>query len=379
MTEAMNDETPMDVLPNNVVPLPIERGRKVGRLTLYTDIDAEKAAPRQYYLKGLISPGEMSAIYGEPGCGKSFLAVYIGRAIAQSRTVLGKRVHGTNVLFLALEGATGFENRLKAQILQHDHAEGFGYIAQPINLFSDPKAREDVIEAIRIMNAGVFIVDTLNRAMSDGSENDAADMGQFIQNIDAIRAATGAHGMLIHHSGKDSSRGMRGHSALLGAADVVIEVSKDPDSKERTAKVVKAKDDQDGGRYGFYLDIKDLGIDSDGDPITTCVVRETEQEGESVEKYPLTQDEKQWLEHIRELFLRDGKTKMVRPEEGMRQAVACVSRTDLRDWVRARGLVGVADGGPLNSSDRARFNRMVLYLMRKGKLGVMEDWVWLVK
>jgi hypothetical protein len=233
--------------------IPLHRGRQVGKLWLLSDVDAVDAGPRDYFLKGMISPNEMSAIYGEPGCGKSFLALYISRAIAQSREIFGKRVHATNILFMALEGVSGFEKRLKAHILAHGESEYFTYIAQPVNLFSDPAAKEDVIAAIKTCEAGILFIDTLARAMSGGSENDPADMGKFIQTLDAIRLATGVHICVIHHSGKDAARGMRGHSSLLGAVDLSVEVKRDPDTGARIAIVNKAKDDPDGARYPFKL------------------------------------------------------------------------------------------------------------------------------
>lgn len=359
------------------------RGVKYGNLIVLTDVDAHDAKERDYFLKGLLSPNEMSVFYGEPGCGKSFFVLYLCRSIAQRREVLGRRVHGTNILFMALEGISGFEKRLKAEIKRHGVAEGFSYIAQGVNLFSDPKAVEHVIAAIQATQSGILTIDTMNRAMAGGSENDPADMGQFILNIDAIRAATGVHVIIIHHSGKDASRGMRGHSALLGAADVSVEISKDPDSKQRVAKVLKAKDDADGDKFAFYLDIEELGIDADGDPITTCVVREADSDdAKTSDKYPMTPTERQWSEVVREYFNRDGTTEMVKPERASAVAFPCATRGQIRGWVRSKGLIGVAESVAenkgLNSTDRATFNRMLNTLQRKNKLRVHDDWIWLV-
>jgi putative DNA primase/helicase len=38
---------------------------------------------------------------------------------------------------------------------------------------------------------------------------------------------------------------------------------------------VHSKDDLDGSRWAFQLDIVEVGTDDDGDPITTLIVRET--------------------------------------------------------------------------------------------------------
>lgn len=360
----------------------IQAGVAYGSLRVMSDIDATQAPPREYYLKNLISPAEMSVIYGEPGCGKSFWIVYISRAISQGREVLGKRVHQTNVLFMALEGAHGFQKRLRAEILKNKESEGFYYVAQPVNLFSDRTALSDVIAAAQGCAAGVIVIDTLNRAMAGGSENAPEDMGKFIGNIDAIRAATGAHVIIIHHSGKDATRGMRGHSALLGAADVAIEVTRNREAKTRTATVVKAKDDADGDAFAFDLDVQELGVDQDGDPITTCIVREVEGPQKAThQKSLLNAKEQLWLDTIQELFARSENVKVATPEDGMRPQ-PCVTRDTLREWVKRRGLVGITHGvaapGVLSGTDRKTFARYLEALKIKKKIGINGDLVWLI-
>ena len=76
--------------------------------------------------------------------------------------------------------------------------------------------------------------------------------------------------MIVHHSGKDVDRGMRGSSALQGAADTVIQCRKDGD--RHRAVVEKQKDGQDNIPLPFVLEPVSLGEDDDGEPIATCVV-----------------------------------------------------------------------------------------------------------
>lgn len=367
--------------PANVVQIKdyLAAGVAYGSIRVFSEIDAQSAPPRDYYLKGLFSPAELSVIYGEPGCGKSFWALYLARAIAQGREILGRRVRQTNVLFAALEGTSGFEKRLRADILAHQECENFYYIAQAVNLFSDSKAVNDCIAAIQANHAGIFIIDTLNRAMPGGNENAPEDMSQFIRNLDALRAATSAHVIVIHHSGKDASKGMRGHSALLGAVDVAIEVAKG-EGKNKMASVRKAKDDADGDVFAFQLEVKELGEDSDGDPITTCVVTETEQDGTPTKRTHMTPREALWLDTLKEFFARNPDGHKLAPEQNM-QPVRVATRDEIREWIKMRGLVGVAHSvasqGVLSSTDRSKFARMLEGLKIKGKIGIHGNWLWL--
>ena len=68
------------------------------------------------------------------------------------------------------------------------------------------------------------IIDTLARAMAGMEENSAKDMGAAIAGMETISSALDCAVTVIHHSGKDTSRGERGSNSLRGAAEASIEV-----------------------------------------------------------------------------------------------------------------------------------------------------------
>jgi hypothetical protein len=73
---------------------------------------------------------------------------------------------------------------------------------------------------------------------------------------------------LIHHTGKDATRGARGHSSLAAALDAVIEVKRTQEGREWV--LVKSKDGADGISRAFRLEVVNLGFDNDAE-ITSCV------------------------------------------------------------------------------------------------------------
>jgi hypothetical protein len=118
---------------------------------------------------------------------------------------------------------------------------------------------------------GIVAFDTASRAMAGGDENSPADMGALVRNIDLIRAATGAHVLLVHHIGKDRERGARGHSLLKAATDTEIEVTKVGDV--HLAKVTKQKDLPFLPDLVFTLEVIELGCDENDEPVTSCIVQ----------------------------------------------------------------------------------------------------------
>jgi len=99
-------------------------------------------------------------------------------------------------------------------------------------------------------------------------------MSVAIKHCQGIHRATGAMVLLVHHVGKDVSKGARGWSGLKGAADCEIEVGRTR-TGERFAKVSKQKDGDDSAVWGFELEVIPVGVDEDGDVIDSCVVVES--------------------------------------------------------------------------------------------------------
>jgi hypothetical protein len=90
-------------------------------------------------------------------------------------------------------------------------------------------------------------------------------MGALVKHLDALRVSTQAHVMVVHHSGKDTAKGARGHSLLRAATDSEIEV------QAGLAKITKQRDMEMGAAIGFDLVPVDLGASSEGDRVTSCV------------------------------------------------------------------------------------------------------------
>ena len=112
-------------------------------------------------------------------------------------------------------------------------------------------------------------------ALAGGNENTSEDMGAFIALIKRIAGELGCLVLAVHHSGKDEARGSRGHSSLLGAIDVEIEIKREA-NEPGILKLSKQRDGEPGLEFGFDLKTVLMGIDSDVQEVKTCVVVETD-------------------------------------------------------------------------------------------------------
>lgn len=233
-----------------------------------------------YLVKGLLAKGDLGAIYGPSASGKSFFATDLGLAIARGTSWRGHRVNNAGVAYVVAEGATGFDKRLEAYKHVNDvHAcNNFQRIVAAPNLIGPASQATKLIQSLKLARSrmdddlGVVFLDTLARVIPGQNENAFETMGALVDVTGRIARELGATVILVHHTGKDAERGMRGHSSLFGACDTVIEVSAPSESGETAATVRKQKDGEQGASYGFRLNEVHLGYDSDGDALTSCVV-----------------------------------------------------------------------------------------------------------
>lgn len=104
--------------------------------------------------------------------------------------------------------------------------------------------------------ADLVVIDSLNRAAPGIDENASQDMGRVILGAAALQAATGGSVLLVHHTGKETIRGLRGHSSLHAALDSVIEVERE--GKRFRWSVVKSRDGEEGISHAFGLMVVEL-------------------------------------------------------------------------------------------------------------------------
>lgn len=230
-----------------------------------------QSRPARWIIKGLLPQAGLGVIYGESGSGKSFLVLDMMLAITRGTPWRQRRVAQGAVAYVVAEGAGGFRGRLQAY--QRHVAESFGpfFVLGDAPNIVERKTIEDLVASLLAIGPlSVIVLDTLAQVTPGANENSGEDMGRALANCRRIHQATGALVLLVHHSGKDATRGARGWSGLKAAADVELEVVRVDD--QRAVRVTKQKDGQDGEDLGFMLRPVVLGLDDDGDEVTSCVV-----------------------------------------------------------------------------------------------------------
>lgn len=223
----------------------------------------------QWRVKNILPATGLAAIYGPSGSGKSFLAFDLAARIATGKAWFGFRVKEAPVVYVGLEGESGF--KLRAQAMEEywrcDLGEKFSLVLQPFKII---KAQDIADLSESVLMKSVIFIDTLNRSAPEADENSSQDMGQIIEGAKELQARTDGLVVVIHHTGKEASRGLRGHSSLVASLDASIEVTRK--GGQRGWQLTKSKEGVDGDPHSFSLEVVNLGFDEDGDALTSCAV-----------------------------------------------------------------------------------------------------------
>ncbi len=310
----------------------------------------------------------LGAVYGPPGGGKSFLVTDMLGAVADGREWFGHRVVACPVVYVPLEGEAGIAQRIKAYRVRHGRVPaGMRFISQPFALLDDGDVK-DLARAIRSsgVEGGIVAIDTLNRAAPGADENDSRDMGRIIEGAKMLQASLGGLVLLVHHSGKDAGRGLRGHSSLMAALDAVIEVSRDGDRREW--RVAKAKDAIDGISHPFRLEVVELGADDDGQPVTSCVIAEAASESNR-KPAPAGGNQRIAWDQIGELLRRAGDVRPDGAPAHLPPGRPCVTLEAATDAIATRLVCE-------SKRRRERATEAIRGLVGRGLLCHTDGWLW---
>lgn len=253
--------------PSSAVP---EAVAESGRFRLLSAPEVLSRPPQRWRVKHLLPDQGLAAIFGPSGSGKSFLALHLASCIADGQPWFGIKTFSAPVVYIMLEGETGLRNRIAAQEMARGAPlpASFSVVLDKFSLIS-PRDIAELAAAIPV--GAVIFIDTLNRAAPTADENSSKEMGEILEGGKELQARTGSLVVMIHHTGKDPTKGLRGHSSLHAALDAAIEVDRSANDS-RSWGVAKAKDGEDGKRTRFTLVRHVLGVDAEGDEISSCSV-----------------------------------------------------------------------------------------------------------
>ena len=383
---AQPEDIAKEFAPDPAADKPTKEAKPIKTVNIesWDDIQDE---PVEWLIHGVLPVKAFAALYGPPGSFKSFIALDMAEAIATGRPWMGNPIERQGaVLYLCGEGFGGFGARIKACQIHHKTPKGapIYVIRHQLNLRSSAEDFNALMIAIVAlvektgMEFQLMAVDTLARAFGGGNENDSDAMGSFITTMGKIQEFLNCALMVLHHSGKDLAKGLRGHSSLLGAVDTQLEILRFEEQQKGVISLTKQKDGQDGVRYGFEMvEIEISGSSLGFDPVVSLAVQASDEAANQASKKSKNnagkgRNQSIEMESLRSVVKQKGIQKII--EGKLRTAV------NLADWrSEFRSKKGVTDDSTTlekKAFDKA-WSRAQERLQDAGEVGIRDKLAWL--
>ena len=275
---ASPDEFPdLTEVPEGDDPWAAAAAQRKARFTLVHVSEVAQRDPPEWIVEDLLPEADLAMMIGAPGAGKSFAALDLGFSVSTGFTWFNKKVKKPGpVVWIAAEAVGAMRNRARA----YAQARGVNLETTDLHILEETFSLMDgedasaATEALAAIKPRLIIVDTLASASGGANENSGEDMNKVLDNCRKMHAITGALVLLIHHVGKDASRGARGWSGLYAAVRAEFYVTHPEDSAIRIMQVTKQSDGIEGEKFAFRLQVVTLDMHEN---ITSCVVEQLDE------------------------------------------------------------------------------------------------------
>ena len=356
-----------DALKSVFTPAP--RFRLLGR------DDLRKLPDLEWMVDGVLPMTGIGLVIGQSGAGKSFVTLDLLARVSLGLPWFGHDSRRRKTVYVGLEGRAGIKRRIEAWERQNGSQvpDGFAVVLDTLKLTE----QEDVHDLARaILNAGgeggLIVIDTLAQASPGIDENSSADMGLVIEALQRLQALVGGLVLAVHHMGKDTARGARGHSSLYAACDAVI-------STVKAGDLITVSTHGDGGgkskdaepiEHAAMLERVVLHTLADGHEIAGACLVESNAAPARLPKGPKGGNTKAVWDRLGD---------MLREAGDVRPAGAPTALPDGRPVVRLDDAMKlIAPQLPVEPKrQNERFRLAITNLMNAGRIDHVEGWLWI--
>jgi len=322
-----------------------------------TRADTIEMRPPEWLLRGMLERDTFALIFGDPGSGKSFLAIDWACRVATGTPWRGQDVQAGPVVYVAGEGQRGLGRRTRAW---QEH-NGVSLTDTPLYV-APAVAIPEPTELTKLMAAiegqpeppALIVLDTLARCFGGGDENSTQDMSRFVSACDVVRRRYGCTMLVVHHTGHADKNRARGAIALKAALDAEYRLA---NNGNLLLSATKMKDAETPPPLAMELVTVDLPgmMDEYGNPVTSAAIEMLDAETSAIVSKAMATRATGKRGHWQEIGLTIARRLTAQSEDGL------VAIEDWRDECKAAGMV------------RQNQHRVLQALSERGQIVVSGD------
>jgi hypothetical protein len=344
---------------------------------------AESAKAAVYLIDGILEEDAHGVFYGASMAFKSFAVLEMAHCICTGRDFMGHKVKKQGaVIYVCGEGKGGIGRRLRAQIITNKTLKNNFKMPKDSISINDTVGMAKLSRTIKKVKPVLVIFDTFAALVNGVNENDNGAVGAVLKLVrDTCRNEFKTSSMIIHHTGKDETKGMRGASTFRGTIDYEFSLSRSNDFCT-VMHCEKMKEGENFKDIHMVAVPVDLGIFDDDMKESTSLILKRTDVAKADNKKALDSEERKVLEVLTKLMTSDDA--MTPPKSVIDQfpdnpEKAPPKVTTVRAWLDLSYEVITVTSEPEKEKEakRSRFNRTRTKLYKNGFIGVHGDVVWI--
>ena len=196
-----------------------------------------------WLVHGLLPRGVLALLVAYPKVGKSTLVYQLAVAVAQGKPFLGRQTSQGGVLIVVAEEMKEDAIRRLCHLGMNEQTDRIWLWTEGVK--EAPKEREDIRQFVGENKIGLVIIDTFASYLMIADETDNSVVTLRMKPYVDLAHSTGTAILFVHHErkrsnapGEDDTRAIRGGGAILGLADIALQLQRDGNGNKRRLKIV---------------------------------------------------------------------------------------------------------------------------------------------
>lgn len=185
----------------------------------------ETTPPRiPWIVEGFCAVGAITVLVGDPGIGKSYVALSMAANASCGVPVLGMNTKISEVAYLDGENGAGEMHRRIVSLGLRGNAK----VAIAPSGFDLREGMYQVVDACDPATVRLLVLDSWRSLFPNCDENSSQEVAEALVPIQHLARECGVAVILLHHRAKHG--GLRGSTAFQSTAEIVVHLSRDGDA-----------------------------------------------------------------------------------------------------------------------------------------------------
>lgn len=197
-----------------------------------TELRATEPPPVPWMVEGFAAKGAVTMLVGEPGQGKSYLALALAAGVCKGEDAAGFTVPN-GIRDVAVFDAENGQNEMHRRLASLGYPDGLK-IGITVSGFDLERQLWELEEAGSELGTDLIVLDSFRTLWPGGDENDSDEVTRVLAGVQQVARDTDTAIVVLHHRNKNG--GYRGSGAIAAVPEILVHMGSNPRDKDQARR-----------------------------------------------------------------------------------------------------------------------------------------------